>query len=61
MVGDPPPITTELHPTTDAHVDDEYEDDDGASMQLMERVALAVVGLLAMGLLAWLGRACIGG
>jgi serine/threonine protein kinase len=41
---------------------EEYtETDDGASMQLMERVALALVGLLGLAVLAWLGRSCLGG
>jgi len=63
-VGDTPLTSAEPSPATDdptAPLSDDDVYDDGASMQLMERVALAVVGLLAMGLLAWLGRACIGG
>ncbi len=61
IVEAPPPPDRAL--TGYEHDDDHPEDDpdDGASMQLIERVALAVVGLLGLLLLAWLGRACIGG
>jgi hypothetical protein len=37
------------------------EDGSETAMQLAERVALAVLGLLGMVLLAWLGRSCVGG
>jgi hypothetical protein len=60
----PPTTADEPDPSPrdeDPYGEDDEDDGEGASMQLTERVALALVGLLAMALLAWLGRACIGG
>jgi hypothetical protein len=62
--GDSPHKPDEPEPSPadgDPYGEDEGEDGEGAQMQLVERVALALVGLLAMALLAWLGRGCIGG
>ncbi len=56
---EPTPEISPAAPTDQA--DEPVFDDEGTSMQLMERVALALVGLLGLMLLAWLGRSCIGG
>jgi hypothetical protein len=59
----PPEPAPELSPPkpSDEHDEPAVFEDDGASMQLMERVALGLVGLLGLMLLAWLGRSCLGG
>jgi serine/threonine protein kinase len=60
--------TEQLPPRHVAELMKDEEDDevtntdaDGASMQLVERIALALVGLLGLAVLAWLGKACLGG
>ncbi len=59
--ADEPEPSPEREPLAPLDEEDEITDHDGSSMQLMERVALALVGLLLMGILAWVGRSCLGG
>ncbi len=56
-----PGETTDPEPTILDVGEPPDDDDEGASMQLVERVALALVGLLGLALLAWLGQTCLGG